>query len=55
MIVETKLFLLLKVLDSNNDGFISKSEFSKLMRNMSMDQVLKLKKKFRSKIFFILR
>ena len=52
MIVETKLFLLLKVLDSNNDGFISKSEFSKLMRNMSMDQVLKLKKKIQKQNFF---
>jgi len=35
-----------KVLDSNNDGFISKSEFSKLMRNMSMDQVNQVMGKF---------
>jgi len=28
-----------KALDSNNDGFISKAEFAKLMKNMSMDQV----------------
>ena len=29
-----------KALDSNNDGYVSKAEFSKLMKNLSMDQVL---------------
>lgn len=28
-----------KALDSNNDGYVSKAEFSKLMKNLSMDQV----------------
>ena len=38
--------LLVQVLDSNNDGFISKAEFGKMARNLSFDQVKDLQNCF---------
>ena len=38
--VEVVDFFLFQALDSNNDGFISKAEFAKLLKNMPMEKVI---------------